>query len=49
MNRDLNEARNILARGLERTRAEKEPLLIPVIQISKFRRGDEKPKSFRSG
>ncbi|MCJ7634532.1 transposase [Candidatus Bathyarchaeota archaeon] len=49
LDRDLNAARNILARGLERTRAETGPLLVPVVPVSKFRRGGEKPTSFRSG
>jgi len=49
LDRDLNAARNILERGLERARAETEPLLVPAIRISKFRRGSEKPTSFRSG
>ena len=49
LDRDLNAARNILARGLERARAETEPLLVPVVRISKFRRGSEKPTSFRRG
>ncbi|MCJ7767031.1 transposase [Candidatus Bathyarchaeota archaeon] len=48
LGRDLNAARNILARGLERARAETGPLLVPVVRISKFRRGGEKPASFRS-
>lgn len=49
LDRDLNAARNILERCLERARAETEPLLVPAIRISKFRRGSEKPTSFRSG
>jgi putative transposase len=49
LDRDLNAARNILERGLERARAETEPLLVPIVRISKFRRGGEKPTSFRSG
>jgi putative transposase len=49
LGRDLNAARNILERGLERAHAETGPLLIPVTRISKFRRGGEKPTSFRSG
>jgi hypothetical protein len=46
--RDLNAARNILGRGLERALAETGPLLVPVVRTSKFRRGGEKPTSIRS-
>jgi len=49
LDRDFNAARNILERGLERARAETEPLLVPIVRISKFRREGEKPTSFRSG
>jgi hypothetical protein len=49
MDRDLNAARNILERGLERARAEMGPLLVQNVRTSKFRRGGEKPTSFRSG
>jgi putative transposase len=49
LDRDLNAARNILERGLERARAETEPLLVPIVRISKFRRGDENPTPFRGG
>jgi len=49
LDRDLNAARNILKRGLERARAEMEPLLVQGIRISKFRRGSEKPTLLRGG
>ncbi|MCJ7631231.1 transposase [Candidatus Bathyarchaeota archaeon] len=48
LDRDLNAAKNILERGLERARAETGPLLVQTVWISKFRRGGEKPTSFRS-
>jgi len=41
LDRDVNAARNILARGLERAPVETEP--IPVIRIGKFGRGSKKP------
>lgn len=47
LNRDVNAARNILARGLERTRAEAEPL--PIRRIGKFSRGSKKPANFSHG
>jgi putative transposase len=43
LDRDVNAARNILARGLERAPVETEPL--PVIRIGKFGRGSKKPKA----
>jgi putative transposase len=47
LDRDVNAARNILAKGLEQTRAEAEPL--PVIRIGKFGRGNKKPTALRRG
>jgi len=47
LDRDVNAARNILARGLEQARAEAEPL--PVIRIGKFGRGSKKPVAFKRG
>ena len=47
LDRDVNAARNILARGLEQARAEAEPL--PVIRIGKFGRGSKKPAPFVVG
>jgi putative transposase len=47
LDRDVNAARNILARGLEQARAETEPL--PVIRIGKFGRGSKKPVAFGRG
>jgi putative transposase len=47
LDRDVNAARNILARGLERTHAEAEPL--PVMRIGKFGQGSKKPTAFRRG
>jgi len=41
MDRDVNAARNILQKGLEEALAEAEPL--PIVRISKFGRGSEKP------
>jgi putative transposase len=46
LDRDVNAARNILNLGLERARAETEPLLIPRRRIRKFGRGSEKPLAF---
>jgi putative transposase len=47
LDRDVNAARNILARGLEQARVETEPL--PVIRIGKFGRGSRKPTAFGCG
>jgi putative transposase len=47
LDRDVNAARNVLARGLERAPAEAEPL--PVIRIGKFGPGSKKPTSFSRG
>ena len=49
LDRDLNAARNILGRGLERAHAEMGPLLVQTVRTNMFRRGGEKPTSFRSG
>ncbi|OHE56271.1 MAG: hypothetical protein A3K61_04500 [Thaumarchaeota archaeon RBG_16_49_8] len=45
LDRDVNAAKNILARGLEQTHAETEP--IPIIRIGKFSQRSKKPKAFR--
>jgi putative transposase len=45
LDRDINAAKNILKLGLEQSHAETEPLLVRR-QISKFRRGSEKPMNF---
>jgi putative transposase len=47
LDRDVNAARNILARGLEQARVEAEPL--PVIRIGKFGQGSKKPVALRRG
>lgn len=47
LDRDVNGARNILARGLEQARVETKPL--PVIRIGKFSRGSKKPTPFAGG
>jgi putative transposase len=47
LDRDVNAARNILARGLEWARVETEPL--PIIRIGKFGRGSKKPTALRRG
>ena len=47
LDRDVNAARNILARGLEQARAETEPL--PVIRIGKIGQGSKKPIAARRG
>jgi putative transposase len=47
LDRDVNAARNILARGLEQAPVETEPL--PVTRIGKFGRGSKKPTAFRRG
>jgi putative transposase len=47
LDRDVNAARNILARGLEQARVETKPL--PVIRTGKFGRGSKKPTAFRRG
>jgi putative transposase len=47
LDRDVNAARNILARGLEQARVETEPL--PIIRIGKFGQGSKKPTTFRRG
>ncbi|MBI2938070.1 MAG: IS200/IS605 family element transposase accessory protein TnpB [Thaumarchaeota archaeon] len=45
LDRDVNAARNILARGLEQAHAETEP--IPIIRIGKFSQGSRKPTALR--
>jgi putative transposase len=47
LDRDVNAARNILARGLEQAHAETEPL--PIIRIGKFGQGSKKPTALRRG
>ena len=47
LDRDVNAARNILARGLEQAPVETQPL--PVIRIGKFGQGSKKPTAFRHG
>ncbi len=47
LDRDVNAARNILARGLEQAHAETEP--IPIIRIGKFSQGSKKSTAFRRG
>jgi putative transposase len=47
LDRDVNAARNILARGLEQTHAEIEPL--PVIRAGMFAQGSKKPNAFGRG
>lgn len=47
LDRDVNAAKNILARGLEQTHAESKPL--PIIRIGKFAQGSKKPTTFRHG
>jgi putative transposase len=47
LDRDVNAARNILARGLEQVRVEGDPL--PVIRIGKFGQGSKKPTAFKRG
>ena len=47
LDRDVNAARNILAKGLEQARVETEPL--SVIRIGKFGRGSRKPTALRRG
>ena len=47
LDRDVNAARNILARGLEQAHVESNPL--PVIRIGKFAQGSKKPTAFRRG
>ena len=47
LDRDVNAARNILARGLEQAHAETEP--IPIIRIGKFSQRSNKPTAFRQG
>ena len=47
LDRDVNGARNILARGLEQAHVETEPL--PIIRIGKFGRGSKKPTRFTGG
>jgi putative transposase len=47
LDRDVNAARNILARGLEQAHVETEPL--PIIRTGKFSRGSRKPTAFRRG
>ena len=47
LDRDVNAACNILARGLEQAPVETEPL--PVIRIGKFGQGSKKPSAFRRG
>jgi len=47
LDRDVNAAKNILARGLEQAHVETEPL--PVIRIGKFGQGSKKPSAFRRG
>jgi putative transposase len=44
LDRDVNAARNILARGLEQARVETEPL--PIIRIGKFGQGSKKPARY---
>ena len=47
LDRDVNGARNTLARGLEQAHVETEPL--PIIRIGKFGLGSKKPTPFTSG
>ena len=47
LDRDVNAARNILARGLEQAHVESKPL--PVIRIGKFAQGGKKPAALRRG
>jgi len=47
LDRDVNAARNILARGLEQTPVETGPL--PVIRMGKFGQGSKKPTAFKRG
>jgi putative transposase len=47
LDRDVNAARNILARGLEQAHVETEPL--PIIRIGKFSQGSKKPTALRRG
>jgi putative transposase len=47
LDRDVNAARNILARGLEQAHVETEPL--PIIRIGKFSQGSKKPTALGRG
>ena len=47
LDRDVNAARNLLARGLEQAPVETEPL--PIIPVGKFGQGRKKPEAFRRG
>jgi putative transposase len=49
LDRDVNAAKNILARGLEQAYAETEPIPTIIRRIGKFGQGRKKPIAFRCG